>query len=275
MLYSIESSSMTRGAGFTMRQVTAKEEAVVQVRLLGAFAVSTSRGAVPDALWRGTRARSLFKYLAYRAGTPISRDSLLDTLWPDLEPEVSQNTLHKAVHLLRQTISIALGCDGKELLEFNDGCYVMRASSLQVDALQFKRSLFEAKWCERLNDASGALDHYEEVVALYRGDLLEDDYLVEWAIPERERLRGDYCAVLRKLAALHRESDAERSAFYLRRLLSTDPCAEDAYRMLIEMALQAGRRGEALRLYRQYKDHVWRELALPPSRELDALIGNL
>jgi DNA-binding SARP family transcriptional activator len=249
---------------------------VIEVRLLGAFRVSTDRGSVHDALWRGARAKALFKYLAYRAGTAISRDALMDLLWPDLDPETCQNSLHKAVHMLRQTINIALGWNGKELLEFSGGSYALRADGLWVDALQFKRAIFAAKWCERLGDTPAMQRGYEEAVGLYDGELLEDDYLVEWAIPERERLRGDYGMALRKLATLYRESgDVERSAAYFRKLLTADPCAEDAYRALIEMALAMGRRGEALRLYRQCKETLERELSLLPSPELEELIVRL
>lgn len=51
-----------------------------------------------------------------------------------------------------------------------------------------------------------------------------------------------------------------------------EPSAEDAYRALIAAALQAGRRGEAMRLYQEYQDRLRRELDLAPSPELEQLI---
>jgi len=266
--------AMLRGqASWETEKDAGTHEMATDVRLLGAFQVTTSRGPVPEAFWRSSRAKMLFKYLAYRAGTPVSRDQLMEVLWPDLDPETCQNSLHKAVHLLRQTMTIALGGDGKELLEFNNGCYALRADELRVDTLAFKRAIFDAKWCERLGDTACTRRHYEEAVRLYAGDLLEDDYLVEWAIPERERLRGDYSLALRHLATAYRtEGRLERSAGAYRLLLTADPCAEDAYLALIEMALVAGRRGEALRLYQQCKDALRRELALSPSAALVALM---
>ncbi|GAC1427741.1 MAG: hypothetical protein NVSMB65_00650 [Chloroflexota bacterium] len=250
------------------------DTSLVRVNLLGPFQVVTPRGPVPDALWRNARARTLFKFLAYRAGTPITRDALLDTLWPGLDPETCQNTVHKAVHLLRQTIEIAFGCEGREVLEYTNGCYLLRSCDVRVDAVEFKRSLFDAKWCEHLGDREGACRKDDVAVGLYSGDLLEDDYLVDWAIPERERLRTDFIAALRRLAAAH-AANPNRRAVYLRRLLASEPCAEDAYRGLIEIALASGRRGEALHLYRQCKDIRWREWALGTSAELDGLIAGV
>ncbi len=124
--------------------------------------------------------------------------------------------------------------------------------------------------------SAGARQQYEEAVRLYRGDLLEDDYAVAWAMPERERLRNDYQLALRKLATMDQDKgDLARSALYYRKLLTTDPCAEDAYLALITMAVASGRRGEALRLYRQCKDVLHREMALTPSRALDDLVACL
>ncbi len=265
------SDSMTHAWG------TKAGEMTIDVRLLGAFRMSTDRGVLPQGMWHNGRAKALFQYLAFRAGTPVSRDALLDLLWPDWpSEETCLNSLHKAVHTLRSTINTALGWDGKDLLEFNGGYYTLHAAYWQVDALQFKQSIFEARWSERLKDAAGARRHYEEAVRLYRGDLLEDDYLMSWIIPERIRLRDAYCAALRTLGALYRaEGNDEKSAGCYRRLLMADHCAEDAYRALIEFAVASDQRGEALRLHREYRDTLRREVLPLHSNELDSLVAGL
>src|SRR5579871_3457121 len=268
----IAPGSTRASTGVPTLRAGVNESMTIQIHLLGAFAVSTSRGPVPAVLWHSTRARSLFTYLAYRAGTPMSRASLLAALWPDLDPEACLHTLYKAAYLLRQTLASALDGEGRDLLEFSDGYYRIHAEGLQVDVLQFKQALFEAAWCARLKDSAGVLSHYEAAVALYGGHLLEDDYCATWTIPERERLRSDYNAALRALAAQHQESNAERSAFYYRLLLATGAYVDEACRALIEMALAAGRRGEALRLYRQHRDRMAHELARRPSPELAVLV---
>jgi DNA-binding SARP family transcriptional activator len=250
---------------------------VLQVQLLATFALRVAGKAIPSTLWSGSsRARSLCQYLAYRAGVPLDRDGLIERLWPDLEPDISQSTLHKAVHFLRQRLSYVTGLDGRELLDFRAGCYTFQAGHLQVDAAAFKRAIFEAKWCERLGDTDGRLHHLVRAIGLYRGDLLEDDYTGEWVIPERERLRHDLCAALTEAACLCRAAGArDLASTYYQRLVAVDPCAEDGYQALIEMALDAGRRGEAIRLYQRCKEALHRELSLAPGVRIRQLVASV
>ncbi len=243
------------------------------VQVLGSFQVTVDSRPLPDTLWRSAKATLLVTYLAYRVGTPLDPDHVLATLWPDLDPQTEQNHLHKAVHLARQTFSAVLGLEGRDLIAFRQGRYALHADVLQVDAVQFKRAVFDARWAEKLGDAPATRRHLEEAARLYGGDLLEDDYVGDWIRPERERLRSDYSATLRSLAALSQgEGDSARTAQAYRRLLTVEPCAEDAYRALIKAALQAGHRGEAVRLYQEYQDRLRRELDLAPSPELEQLI---
>ena len=243
------------------------------VQLLGSFRVTIDGRPVPETLWRSAKATMLVTYLAYRVGTPLSPDHVLTTLWPELDPRTEQNHLHKAVHLARQTFSAMLGVEGRDVIAFRQGRYALLADVLQVDAVQFKQAIFDARWATKLGDAPATQRHLEEAARLYSGDLLADDYVSDWIRPERERLRQDYSDTLRSLAAIYqREGDTARTAQVYGRLLTVEPCAEDAYRALIAAALQAGRRGEAVRLYQEYQDRLRRELDLAPNPELEQLI---
>jgi DNA-binding SARP family transcriptional activator len=136
--------------------------------------------------------------------------------------------------------------------------------------------MFEARWCERLGDADGQVRHLVQGIDLYGGDLLDEEYLVEWAIPERERLRQDLCRALREAARLARAAEArDLAATYYQRLVAVDPCAEDGYQALIELALSDGHHGKALRLYQQCKEALHRELSLAPGAAIQQLMASI
>jgi len=181
------------------------------VQVLGAFQVTIDGRPVPQTLWRSAKATMLVTYLAYRAGTPLSPDQVLTTLWPELDPRTEQNHLHKVVHLARQTFSAMLGLEGRDLIAFRQGRYALHADVLQVDAVQFKRAVFDARWATKLGDAPATQRHLEEAARLYRGDLLEDDDVSDWIRPERERLRHDYSDTLRSLAAIDQRGGTPRA----------------------------------------------------------------
>lgn len=183
-------------------QTTRQRRHIMEVQLLGSFQVKIAGRPAPETLWRSTKATALFKYLAYRVGTPVECDQVLAAVWPDLDLDADQNHLHKAVHLLRQILSAALGADARGLLEYSCGRYALWVDETHVDAVQFRRALFDARWAERLEDAAATRQLLERAAGLYNGDLLEDDKPIGWIMPERERLRHDYADTLHRLAAM-------------------------------------------------------------------------
>jgi len=248
---------------------------IAQVEMLGGFRLYVAGRRIPDTLWTGsTRAKSLFQYLAYRASTPMQAEGLIETLWPDLEPEACVNTLHKAVHFLRQRLNFVTGRDGHELLRYADGCYTLSPDDVEVDAVAFRRALFQARWSQRLGDPGGQRDYLSRAIDLYQGELLADDYLIEWSVPERARLRHDMCGALRERAALARAAgQPHQAALYYRQLVAVDPTGEHGYQALIELALADGRRGEALRLYQRCQQVLRRELDLEPGPQIRSLVA--
>ena len=247
---------------------------IAQVEMLGGFRLYVAGRQIPDTLWAGsTRAKSLFQYLAYRGGAPVRAEGLIETLWPELEPEADMNTLHKAVHFVRQRLNFVTGRDGHELLRYADGCYTLSPDDVEVDAVAFRRALFQARWSQRLGDPAGQRDYLSRAIDLYQGELLADDYLIEWSIPERARLRHDMCGALRERGALARAAgQQDQAALYYHQLLAVEPTGEDGYQALIELALADGRRGEALRLYQRCQHVLRRELDLEPGPRLRSLV---
>ncbi len=196
----------------TSTQTTMQRRHIMEVQLLGSFQVKIDGRPAPETPWRSTKATALFKYLAYRAGTPVECDRVMAAVWPDLDPDADQNHLHKAVHLLRQTLGAALGADAQGLIEYSRGRYALWVDETEVDAVQFRRAVFDARWAERLEDAAATRRLLERAAGLYNGDLLEDDKPVGWIMPERERLRHDYADTLRRLAAMSRTRSASSPA---------------------------------------------------------------
>lgn len=245
----------------------------IHIHLLGTFHVTTGRGLISDGFWHGGRARTLFKYLAYHAGTAVDKDNLIADLWPDGDADAAQNNLHKAVHLLRQTLTLALGVNGKEMLEFSQGSYTLNGADLRIDALEFKSAIFDGKWATRTGDLYEAAAHFQRAIGIYTGDLLEDDYATTWAITERIRLQNDYAYALTWLAERHRAIGRRADGVsFARLLLSMFPTHEGMYRYLIEDALLDGRRGEAMRLYRSLQDACAHAELGDPSPSLTAMV---
>src|SRR5688500_8873916 len=82
-------------------------EPVLEIRLLGEFAVRVGGNLVPPRIWRQRRAAAIVKLLALESGYRLHREQLLDTLWPELDPDSAANNLRGALHHARRGLEQA------------------------------------------------------------------------------------------------------------------------------------------------------------------------
>ncbi len=160
-------------------------------------------------------------FLALNPRTDISRERLLELFWPDTDAEHARNRLKTVLSNIRRCVK-ATGLDPDDCIVANKAV-VRWTTDTAVDALQFAALATH-------EDAAAS----QEALQLYRGDFLEGDY-DDWAVAERERLAALYESVLARAVRIRRDSEAARW------LLARNQYAEEAYAVLIEAELRAGR----------------------------------
>jgi DNA-binding SARP family transcriptional activator len=118
--------------------------------------------------------------------------------------------------------------------------------------------VFLARAADGLAQRSGgrtadATERLAAAAALYSGDFLEEDPHVDWAVALREEARRMYLQVTRVLATDAADDGAHDDAVrYLLRILERDQYDEAAHLSLVGVVTDAGRHGEARRMYRSY-----------------------
>jgi DNA-binding SARP family transcriptional activator len=107
------------------------------------------------------------------------------------------------------------------------------------------------------------------------GDLLPD-WFDDWVLLERERLRHLWLQALELLGTefihQHRYGLAIQAGLAAAR---TEPLRDSSRFVIIQAHLQQGNLSDAIREYRAYKDQLWRELRILPSRALAVLVEDL
>ena len=76
----------------------------LRVWVLARFEVMVGQRALPAGAWRRRRAAELLQTLALAPNLALSRDSLLEALWPDKDAERAANNLHRALFDLREIL---------------------------------------------------------------------------------------------------------------------------------------------------------------------------
>ncbi len=246
-----------------------RSTAPLSIRLLGGLEVRRGDVLLAEHVWGRKRDRLLFAYLLI-AGQPVSREALLDALWPSLAPAQAGASLRVAWSRLKRALEPGFN-EGQPsaYLEAEAGRCGLRWSSIATDVLEFERMMVRAGHVPDLGQRVSLL---ESAVALYRGDLLPEDANEPWTVVERERLRSIYLSALRRLAESKETlGRSEEAADLVRAMLRVEPWQEEAYRWLMRLLVRLGRRSEAVHAYRECEEVLRRELQVPPSPETTAL----
>ncbi|HEU5433216.1 MAG TPA: AAA family ATPase [Thermomicrobiales bacterium] len=251
--------------------VAPDDAANLTIGLLGGFRVQVGRREVADSEWRLRKARSLVKLLALAPGRQLHREQLLETLWPEQDPDAAANNLHKAVYIARRALEpdLAAARWSRYLHLQGDSLVLRPPGTLTIDIDEFERATATAL-------RSGDPAAYDDAVALYAGDLLPEDRYEDWAAARRDELRACCLSLWLALAGL-REARGEPAAAVeaLRRLVADDPAHEEAHVALTHLHALAGRRHQALRQDQQLRDGLRRELDADPAPSSDRLYQDI
>src|SRR5436190_5353088 len=229
---------------------------MLDIRLLGGFAVQIGGAEVPEDAWRLRKARSLVKLLALAPGHRLHRDQASALLWPDRDDaRAVANNLHQAVYAARRALDAA-GADGAAVLALRDDVLSLHGD-VAVDAVGLEAAIAAAR-------ADGGASAYEAALAGARGELLPEDRYEDWTSDRRDALRELVTAAHLELAVL---LDPDAAAEVLQRALVLDPLHERATRHLMRAYAAAGRRQRALEAVEQLRSALRAAYEADPDEE--------
>jgi DNA-binding SARP family transcriptional activator len=241
------------------------------IHLLGEFRVSVGPRTIAEQEWTLRKAKSLVKLLALAPRHRLHREHVIDRLWPDMGLEDGANNLHRVLHAVRRILEPDLPPRrASSYLQLRHDLLVLEApGGLWIDVEEFLAAA-RAAHEERTPQA------YREALRLYTGDLVPEDRYEEWAIGDRDWLRGIRVTLLVRLAGVQEQAGELGAAIEtLRQAVTSDPVHEEAQGLLMRLLVQAGRRHQALRHYQALRAALQRELEIEPDASLQALYQDI
>jgi DNA-binding SARP family transcriptional activator len=217
-------------------------------------------GEQPIPLPTPDKVLALWAYLLLNRQQPISREYLAYALWPDVPESKARANLRRHLHLLRQQLPAPPAhlpwiLATRHTVQWNPDADLW----LDVACLE----AFEAGTADEAR--------WAEVVACYRGDLLEGFY-EDWVLAERERLHQRYIGLCEQRIDQQRSAgDLQGAIATTRRLLAHEPLREEPYRYLMEFYYRLGDRAAALREFERCEAMLRAELETGPMPETLAL----
>ena len=238
-----------------------------QVRFFGHFEILCN--GEPVGLRRNGKALAILKYLLAHRDRRVSREHLMEWLWPKSSLKGARSSLNVALCTLRKLLSeCSAGLQNVILLEesYYRLCPTVR---VQTDVEEFDLRYEQGRRMEKTNRIEGAAE-YEKAVELYRGEYLLEHLYEDWTMIERERLSNAYMDMLERLAVYYKETGQIRESirtYY--RILEKDRSHENGHLLLTEAYVLLGSYGRALHQYGLFKGVLERTHATEPSVETE------
>ena len=253
-------------AAIMRRRQTKRELSPVRrlhVRCLGTFLCYPEGDERQTLLWRTKKAEELFAFLIHHDGQPVGKDKILDTLWPDLQPDKAAQNLHATTWYIRNTL-YTIGYSG--LFVRKKGNYQVDMDALICDTAQLTALL------ERISRGHYTIADLQQDLELYQGPYL-DGRSYEWAADRRLWLDNIHEQLRYKLAEEYQiTGQAEKALNLYQDIIRDNPLADKAYETFISLCLDRGDKPSALQYYNKYRTILNKELGLTPPAGLDRMM---
>jgi DNA-binding SARP family transcriptional activator len=224
------------------------------VLLLGPFELTGYKKKQP----RRKATTELIAYLAMQRRR-VSRDELLEALWPGDDPRRSAARFYQAVSEARKLLG--------EAFQRERDTYMLDRQQLSIDLDELDRVRTEAE------AATGDLQQtrLEDALALFRGQAL-DGIGALWADTEARHFCSLQVDLLERVGRLRLESGEVISALEVaERASALDPSNERPIQLAMEAEAALGRREAVVERYEQLCRELDQQFGLEPSRETKLL----
>jgi SARP family transcriptional regulator, regulator of embCAB operon len=233
-----------------------------RIQLCGRFVLELEGRRVEDGL-PSRQGRLLFAYLALNRDRAVTRDELVEAVWPFATPAAAPSALTVLVSKLRAAL-------GAERLSGRTELRLNLPPDARIDVEDALAAVHEAQSAIVLGDWRGAWGPALRAQFIARRRLLPEHdtpWLDQW--PQRlddvhDRSLEAYAASCLGIGGTELPG-AERAA---RSLLERSPLRETGYALLMDALAAQGNVAEAMRIYDRARGTLDQELGITPGRAI-------
>ena len=222
----------------------------LQLLTLGAPLLLTQAGE--QVRFRTRKHFALLIRLAVEAGRKLTRDYLMDLLWPNVAAPRARHSLAQALTVLKERV-------GRDHLVVQRASLALVAGVVQVDLTRLDASETQIR--------GQFLDGFE-----VPGAVQFEHWKDEWRAKLMPRIRD---SLVKQMDDGRRIGDFETVERHAQLLLELDPLSEDGVRGVMEARAWVGDRSNALKVYGRFETRLAEELGAKPSPDLVRIAGLL
>jgi pentatricopeptide repeat protein len=246
-----------------------EEQAGTVVRLCGPLVVEIG-GRRLEAAFPSRQGRLVFAYLVLNRGRAVSRDELIEALWPERIPPSPERLLTQLLSRLRRALPAGT-LEGRSQLALDLGPHAW------IDIEAATAASTRAREALAAGTAVTALDEARDGLRLLTAPLLPD-FDRPWLDDARRAvgdLRTQLLETLARAGLQTKGDDLVDALAAARELIEREPFRESAYALLMEAHAARGDVAEAVRVFDRMRTLLREELGTVPGAAVRALADRL
>jgi DNA-binding SARP family transcriptional activator len=234
----------------------------VAVEDLGRVTISVGSRAIEGGLIR-RKVLALLCLLLSKSRFASTREEVVDSLWPDLDPSAALNSLNQTVYFLRRVFEPSYDEDTSPGYVGQDGETIWLDSELIDGRSRRCLEIIRGTTGQPTPEAAIALAH------AYRGKFALDFAYEEWSSAYRDALHAGYLRVMEHAIRIDIDTGHfERGTFLAERALEVDPESEEIQAALVRLYRLSGAHAAAAEQYAHYSQTM-RGLGVEPASYID------
>lgn len=222
--------------------------------------LETSIGDIP-VKWGRSKAEELFAFLLMNHNNYISKDSIIEHLWPDYEPQKALQILQTSICRIRNVFS---ELEGMVTLDYNCSRYCLTLSNVDCDLIMVENNLSNY----RQQDKNSVFRVEEAFLKYEQGFLEQQGYW--WRMQKNEELRKKLIIIINDIITNEVNQSKDQGRF-LKYLTKLEPYNDDANYHLLMAYHNNGYDNEALNHYQWLKNILKEEYDTVPSDKINQI----
>ncbi len=213
----------------------------------------------------------LLKFFLVQGTRLVAAERIMDTIWPEMEPERARRTLATHLSAIRRALDLS-----NLFQRVGDSYRLGNPEEVILDLVEYEAAATAGLEAFQKEDRGGALPVLEKAETLYRGDFLEEDLYEEFVETRRHQLRRIHERVLEALGDLHLQQHRYDQAIQrYRRLLSSQEPMEQVFPKLFRCYEVLGDRQGILKEFESLRARLRDHLGVEPQDSTRALVERL
>ena len=244
----------------TVRERLSKsKDSKLEISTFGHFKL-LQQGKEIEPNWATEKSKELFLYLLHHRGNFVRSSQIMETLWPNRDPDKVATLLYSTVYSTRKVIN-KLGFEG--IILSKRGYYKLNLEEIKWDLFEFENLVSKIK-----SDLESNIELVTRITELYQGQYLAN-HGYRWLYGLQTDLEKTFKSILLQSADYYtRKKSYQMAIMLLEKIVKVDFFTKDAHQKLINIYKEIGEKLSARDLYQNCKKRWKKEFGFEPDIKL-------